>query len=864
MIINTNIAAMNANRLMNINNAKGQKSMEKLSSGKKINSAADDAAGVGISEKMKSQIRGLEQATLNTQQGIDLIKTSDGAMDEIQSTLQRMRELSVQAASGINTDEERNAIQGEISQLSKQVDSVSKTTEFNTIKTIDGSLRNIPPVSAVETGKSVNSPISIHDDTSASVGGSRVIDIDHGIEIHNGKPAKTQLQLNTPISITDPYNNKITINYVDEKKGPHIKELELSNISIPTGTIQELADVIQNAIDNDIDIDDDIGLKGKIQVECTTNPDSITFKSIIKNSNVKIEMENSPALDEMIGTSSVMTQSLKDPIKISNQSPKNNMLLVAYNDVNGTEHSETLKLPAYDSSTALNHPQDLVDIIQNQINSTPLNGKIVVGVQGDAQNGYKLTLTSRDRGPNAMVVFGEFDGISDGSTDASKVILESNATNKGSVTKPTAVNGTTRNDQLEFTFNDKIAASSTKFDKDNGFTISDSQWTQKTFQINITNKTYNSASDFCKQINDAIYGAGYAGKVNSNSSNNKQIQFTTINEGQNATLQLHDANAAKGSNMFSVLGLNSDKVNGKDKTDTFAIEVNVQYTEKEVEDNDLSPDDIQKLLDNKTVYTPNGYIIQDPLNPYDFIQYTKVQGTGETKQITLKEGEYNTKEDFAKELQNAINVRTNQVGNDVIVTVDSTGGFNIGTPQQNGEKSSVRFVVPPDSNVPGNQSPINTSMDELLSKFLSTTGFDYNRHVGKEGTGKMDIQVGANSNQDVMVKIGSVRAGALGIKYLDVTSSQKASDAISIIDQAIKEVSMERANLGGFQNSFDHIVNNLQSTSETFTVAQSRIEDTDMSSEMMVLTRSNILQQAAQAMLAQANQQPQQVLQLLK
>ncbi|MBU3111775.1 hypothetical protein KPL55_09580 [Clostridium lacusfryxellense] len=316
--------------------------------------------------------------------------------------------------------------------------------------------------------------------------------------------------------------------------------------------------------------------------------------------------------------------------------------------------------------------------------------------------------------------------------------------------------------------------------------------------------------------------------------------------------------------MFSIVKLNSATSKGQDKTDTFAIEVNARYTEKEVDDVDLSVDDIQKLLNNKTVYTSNGYIIQDPLNPYDFIQYTKVQGTGETKQITLQTENY-TKDEFVKILQDAINDSTDQLGNDVIVTVDGkTGGLNIGTPQQDGSKSSVRFVVPANASNPGNQSPINTSMDELLNNFLSATGFDYNRHVGKDGTGKMDIQVGANSNQNILIKIGSIRAGALRIKYLDVTTSQKASDAITILDEAINKVSSERTSIGAFQNSFEHVVSNLQNTSTNLTAAQSRIEDVDMAEAMSTFSKNNILTQAAQAMQVQANQQPQQVLALLK
>lgn len=853
MIINTNLGALNAHRLMKSNNAQSQKAMEKLSSGKKINSAADNAAGLSISEKMKAQIRGLEQATLNTQQGIDLIKTSDGAMGEIHSILQRMRELSVQATNDTNTDKDRKSIQTEITQLSKQIDSVSKTTEFNTIKTIDGSLRNIPPNSAVEVGKPVVSPISIHDDTSATIASNYSVNFSSGIEIHGGKQAVTELQLNSPINIASP-NNELDITYVDENNITHTSYLFLDNISVPSATIGDLANSIQNAINDDTGI-----LSGKISVAYSTSPDKITLTSISSepNSHVGIYVNSSSAVNEMIGKPSIMTGVLNNPITINSS----DSLKLTYTDSIGTSYYQILNLDPGSYNSTLASKEALADMIQNKI-SPPLDNKVSVSIDGSGN----LKLESKDLGPYASVNI--VKNYIDPSHDASTAIFASKSIQNGSLNESIKL-GVTRNDQLKITFSDKTTAASTQFDKDTGFTISDPQWTLNTFTIQIPHSTYTSGNDFSNAINSVILGTPYSNKVNVSFSNVYgdigKVQFTTANQGSAATLQLQDVNSAKGSNMFSILSLSSYTAYGEDKTDTFAIEVNAQYTEKELDDNDLSADDIQKLLDNKIIYTPNGYIIQDPLNPCDFIEYTKIQGTGEIQQITLATHDYASKDEFASALESAISNSSNQLGNDVKVTVDnSTGGFNISTTQQDGAKSSVRFVTPPNPSVPGNQSPINTSMDELLNNFLNVTGFDYNRHVGKNGTGKMNIQVGANSNQDVLVKIGSVRAGALEVKYLDVTTSQKASEAISIIDNAINKVSSERTNLGAFQNAFEHVVSNLENTSTNLTSAQSGIEDADMSKEIMMMSKNNILQQAAQAMLAQANQEPQKVLQLLK
>lgn len=142
MRINHNITALNAYRQLSINNTGVQKSLEKLSSGMRINRAGDDAAGLAISEKMRGQIRGLTMASKNAQDAISLIQTAEGALNETHAILQRMRELAVQAANDTNTDEDRSALQAELDQLLQEIDRIADNTEFNTLKLLDGSLKS--------------------------------------------------------------------------------------------------------------------------------------------------------------------------------------------------------------------------------------------------------------------------------------------------------------------------------------------------------------------------------------------------------------------------------------------------------------------------------------------------------------------------------------------------------------------------------------------------------------------------------------------------------------------------------------------------------------------------------------------------
>lgn len=139
MIVQHNMTALNANRQLNITNGSLAKKTEKLSSGYRVNRAADDAAGLSISEKMRAQIRGLDQASSNAQDGISLIQTAEGALNEIHSVLQRMRELTVQAANDTNVTADRRAIAKEIRALTSEIDRIATQTEFNTMKLLSGS-----------------------------------------------------------------------------------------------------------------------------------------------------------------------------------------------------------------------------------------------------------------------------------------------------------------------------------------------------------------------------------------------------------------------------------------------------------------------------------------------------------------------------------------------------------------------------------------------------------------------------------------------------------------------------------------------------------------------------------------------------
>ena len=162
MVVQHNLQAMNANRMLGVTTGQQAKSTEKLSSGYRINRAADDAAGLTISEKMRKQIRGLDQASTNAQDGVSAVQTAEGALTEVHSMLQRMNELAVQSANGTNAQSDRQAIQDEIDQLATEIDRVSETTKFNEIYLLKGNSQTAAKSTFMQSGYATKNGVNFY------------------------------------------------------------------------------------------------------------------------------------------------------------------------------------------------------------------------------------------------------------------------------------------------------------------------------------------------------------------------------------------------------------------------------------------------------------------------------------------------------------------------------------------------------------------------------------------------------------------------------------------------------------------------------------------------------------------------------
>ena len=251
MIINHNMMAANALRNSGINQGNASKSMEKLSSGLRINRAGDDAAGLSISEKMRAQIRGLEQASTNAQDGISMIQTAEGALNETHNILQRMRELSVQAANDTNIDTDRAAIQEEMNALGEEITRISENTEFNKQTLLDGGFNGSFQIGANEK-QSIK--LSIDKMDSASLGLTSGVQVTDSVKVTNLSDGTYTVTGNKMFDSKGNHvgditaaDGKMTINGVDAQfTSAQIKDGATITVKDGTATIKNKSDGITN------------------------------------------------------------------------------------------------------------------------------------------------------------------------------------------------------------------------------------------------------------------------------------------------------------------------------------------------------------------------------------------------------------------------------------------------------------------------------------------------------------------------------------------------------------------------------------------------------------------------------------------
>ena len=689
MVVQHNMNALNAYNRLNTNVSGLKKASEKLSSGYRINRAGDDAAGLAISEKMRSQIRGLNQAKRNAQDGISMIQTYEGAAQESHSILQRMKELASEAANGTYQNEvDRDAIQLEFDQLNDELDQIADT-DFNGVVMLNG-------------GQMAD--------------GTRAVD---------GK-----------------------FDYVNSTNNSTIAEAAVDISGDQAGTL------VDNSTYNKA-VADDIWKTIGLDVNKTENV-NITFTFDGEKWNATSASDASGKLMDNVDVSALSTT----------RSERN--------------------AATGDGGFAINAGNSSVNVIFDEMN-TDGNNSIVK--EGD-------TVTVNFTNTKAKTYAPDNAGIAESSVSTTVAALKNKVTPKFKL--DSSITDATMDADTKTALDALVAADITATYAGGEATVSATGFTIDTDGT----VTHDATSKVLGKIT-----------INDVTADTPEVQATA-----NGTL-------AAGGTLTTTID-DQDILNTMATADAKLTYDGTDSTWKDGDDNAVDLADYGLSIDGNAA---DGDTI-------DITAYVAAQTNVPDPNVN---GAVNFK----------INVDAYNVADLTNVTATS-----VATPDDAKMVASVNASGVSQANSNDAATAPLTYTDHLVLQTGARTkdSVDFTFSYKTEGMGDLKANMNISS-----------RADGLGTKNLSLNTQEAANAAIDKIDNAINKVSMVRATFGATQNRLEHKVENLTTTSENLTEAESGIRDTDMASEMLNYTKFNVLQQAAQSMLAQANQQPQSILQLL-
>lgn len=1042
MIINHNMASLNTYNKLSSNTSSTAKSLEKLSSGLRINKAGDDAAGLAISEKMRGQIRGLDQATRNAQDGISLIQTAEGSLSETQSILQRMKELATQSANDTNVSADRSEIQKEINQLTSEINRIGNTTEFNTQKLLKG--KDVTVVSTAQTvGTTIAGEAGVVTGAASAlaVNASSVVAVSSQTSVQGntadatgavGTTAQTTPSVAGAKSVAS-LSNGLTFKSVatnSAMNGDTILIKQLAGTS-QASTVTSAAGVITfnigtGADDKSLFTGDDRGsltnfLKGiaggvgyagagitlddpvgaasaekligfqdstavaTAQTYSTgTMAGGVTEVRGVNTFTVSDKFEEAGDTVTVGGqtftakTSGANAANGEFNIGATNAFTIAGAVTAAVTDVAAATNSSlaiTVDGTAYTVSAAMfatygtgvgKTSDDVVTLLKNAANGgaklsdvadvsvgsdnkiqivaktggdltgandiivAVTNGADALGAaittltglsSGNGTNGAATGATAADQARSLRVAVNANTTLNttytaSGSATAGQVVMTENANKAtGIALAQVTVAGSGADDKLVITDNSgrnlKTVTLAQTAGDDMTVTGVDGQ-----LVINLANAS--AYKNTAAEIQKAVHALGTIGGVD----------FTQYE----ITAQGNWDTKATGDNMVSK---NATLVGGTlevkgdysfDITKAFAVGDKVQINGQTFSavasgaigskgEFDISGGDVNQQAASlrdalslnstlKATYTTGGSGATISLTE-KVASGTDLKSTDLTVRATGTAGEFSV--DTSTLLENGAAFVLD--GTEIAVSSKNVHvGYADGTAVKVADSAAAQTSALADA--------INTNAD-LNVKYTASVGTDGSLVLKQNdmeesatapvvatknssiGQFTSSLQIGANSGQSMTVDVGDMRAASLGVSgdgsastiaasngkvasyvsvanttdgtnntstefSLDVSTHEKATNAISVLEDAIQAVSAERSKLGAFQNRLEHTISNLGTSSENLTGAESRIRDVDMAKEMMQFQKNNILAQAATAMLAQANQQPQGVLQLLR
>ena len=747
MRINTNLAALNAYRNLEMTDNRLNQSLERLSSGLRINKAADDAAGLAISEKMRGQIRGLDQATRNAQDGISLIQTAEGALNETHSILQRMRELSVQAANDTLTSTDRIEIQEEIDQLKSEIDRIATSTEFNTKRLLDGSS------AAMASTSDLNTQIFMRD-------GLRTVDQFGQKDVGGGN-----YQLDISATAGQGEVQKTDIMKVKHDAGA-IGHEEIEVEVEEDGDIKNFGiaalkeDVTVEFVDGDLDVT--VGEDNRVII---TLDEDDHFADVAKEIAEHDDAQSLIHIDygdfedsETLSSHAVGELADMDPVEL--EAPDftgSNVDELQYQSLGG------LEIAAHQADVTL-------EVVEGESLGVEVDGNeitITVTSNGDSSGEVAEALLGNEEANSLLSV--QIDGDED-IEETKSLSLEGPGTY--------AEIGDVANRDTQLRDVDRF------WDANGNFLLDDPQ-TINMVQGNGEKTSFTIfGSDTIAEVEQKINEAIHEGLGQKDFNPDHDDAYTTF-----VTQEMAEENENEG--LFSVEGtfVIQSAVAGKDG------EINFSGSEEII--NALSLTGIQDAEEN---------------------------------QFTVDVKDAHSGEMVAEDVNIADNYLVGVVHENVDVRFNPMIGIDVGVEDRTFDLS------------PGDEESIFIHLSD----------------------NSMVFHIGANPLQDVGAAIGDMSADALDVSSVLVTDRDSANRALTQVDNALEQVSTQRAKMGAMQNRLEHTINNLRVSSENLSAAESRVRDLDFADEMVEFTRNQIMTQAGTSMLAQANMQTESVLMLLQ
>ena len=890
--INSNVTAMTAHGNLVTNDSRLSTSIEKLSSGLRINRAADDAAGLTISEKLKTQIRGIARAQQNVQDGISLIQTAEGALNETHSMLQRMRELAIQSGNDTLTSTDRLEIQKEIAQLKEDIDRIANDTEYNTKKLLDGT-----GTAAISTSDPANltgiacGTVLTFSDFSVTVMVKQEVIPGIGYKSYDGV---AEVQRSAIFTTVD------------------------GNIASSSTTLQSIANFYDAEGNFILDLPQTLYLQGdNHQGTCTVSKD-LTLAQLteriemmatadqldkglhFEGSTAKLELsgDNNGQITVVSGRtgevgrinftgSEDLVKAIGFEVVIKAEDPVYSVAVTNLGVEYGARKTLTTQV-AGNRASGLIEGIDLFYEPPQSAKVTTQESYVGVEIKNDITFDINDSVDTAFGGLGAPVTI----TVPAGNYSMEQVAEMVNAQIIDAYGGNTPLITCSINDHYSIQFTSVNTGSA-------GWVSIQNTTPAGTNELGLTNGTYHGTGG-----GSAYYVADLAnnGLIQDWNYDANNVQFkiedmhgnsVDITLDQDYTLLTaqdiaNDINSQIGTNSApSSMSVKAEVINGVlsfRSTETgynsgFSLTDTANLNKLQMSEGQYYNGVDGNVANQDFAYTQSascyGFTVAGT-SPTDDLVFTIADLDGTAMQITIPAGDAGYEINPATGGLNAGPSSGSSFVSATYIVSEINKAANAASCKIHAEFDTLSKKIKLVSDVTGKEGKIViTDNSEPPSQNNLRTVFDVEQATYMNGIGQtaytmhvkdtsITFQIGPNEGATATCNITRMDVRALGVEDLDLTTRESANRAIGIVDNALQIVSSERAKLGAIQNRMEYTSNSLAVASENMTNAQSRIADVDMASEVIEMTSAQILQQASNAMVAQANTAAQTVLQLLR